>query len=407
MNTNNNLVRKPNKDEEIIEEEEAIELEEDSKSKKDSYHDSAKKKMIKMMGIILGGTVVLLLILFIISLFTSKKYDYGDIEDILTNAAKSYFADFPESLPKDEGSVVEIDSSNLVAAEKMKDLSEYLPDGDVCSGSVKVEKSGSLYLYTPYLNCGDKYSTTELYKKIIDDDNIVTSGDGLYPRNGSYYFRGEKVNNYVKMDESLWRIVKVTADDNVVLINAEGLDFAQPWDDRYNESRYYESGINVYGVSRIREYLERIYSKPVKDDGELILSKSDKSKLVSFNVCTGKRDENSESNDNSLECAETLKEQKIALLTLSDYMYASLDPNCKNANTKSCTNYNYLAIDDEWWLVTANSQDSSTAFKVEKDGSLKVDNANTYSVVRPVVYLNSKVLLKGGKGTLDKPYVLK
>ena len=97
----------------------------------------------------------------------------------------------------------------------------------------------------------------------------------------------------------------------------------------------------------------------------------------------------------------------MGLLTLSDYLYASLDPNCKSANTRSCMNYNYLSIDDEWWLVTANSDDSSTAFKVDRDGVVKADITATYSKIRPVIYLNSKVLLKKGKGTLKDPYVLK
>ena len=408
MNVNENLVKKADKEEEVFEEEEEIELEDDSNnSKKDSYKDSAKKRMIKTMGFILAGTVLLLIIMFIVSLFTSRKYDYEDIEKVLVNAAESYFKDYPESLPQEDGSVVEIDSSNLVAAEKMKDLSEYAPKDVACTGSVQVEKSGSEYLYTPYLNCGDNYTTVELYKKITDEDNIVTAGDGLYSRNGSFYYRGENVNNYVKLDKDLWRIVKVTSDDNVVLIHANGLEYSQPWDDRYNESRLYESGINSYGISRAREYLERIYSKPVEDDGELILSKNDKAKLVNYNLCTAKRDPNSTQNDNSLECQEALKEQKIGLLTLSDYMYASLDPNCKNASTKSCMNYNYLAIDDEWWLVTANSADSSTAYKVDRDGIIKVDTTATYSKMRPVIYLNSKVLIKSGKGTTEKPYKLK
>ena len=156
MNVNENLVKKADKEEEVFEEEEEIELEDDSNnSKKDSYKDSAKKRMIKTMGFILAGTVLLLIIMFIVSLFTSRKYDYEDIEKVLVNAAESYFKDYPESLPQEDGSVVEIDSSNLVAAEKMKDLSEYAPKDVACTGSVQVEKSGSEYLYTPYLNCGD------------------------------------------------------------------------------------------------------------------------------------------------------------------------------------------------------------------------------------------------------------
>jgi hypothetical protein len=47
----------------------------------------------------------------------------------------------------------------------MKELSEYTQEGVVCSGTVQVEKTGTDYLYTPYLNCGENYATVELYKK--------------------------------------------------------------------------------------------------------------------------------------------------------------------------------------------------------------------------------------------------
>ena len=35
------------------------------------------------------------------------------------------------------------------------------------------------------------------------------------------------------------------------------------------------------------------------------------------------------------------------------------------------------------------------------------ENASNYCIVRPVVYLNSKILYKGGEGTLEKPYTVK
>lgn len=405
MNSKENLVKKPKKEDEIEEEIEEIELDDEPK-KSTTSSSPAKKRMITMMAIIIGATLILLFILFIMSLFTTKKYDYDQVEEVLVSAAKSYFKDHPDNLPVDDGDIVEIDSSNLVAEGKMKDLSEYVSDTS-CAASVQVERSGSEYLYTPYLNCGDSYTTVELYKQILNDNDVVTSGDGLYSTGSGYVYRGEFVNNYVQLDNSLWRIVKVTSDDNVVLIHADGLEYSQPWDDRYNESRFYESGLNTYSLSRIREYLDRIYKNPVKDDGEDILSKGDKARIVSHNACVGKRDDASEAKDNSLECKDLLRDQKMSLLTLSDYMYASLDPNCKNVGTKSCMNYNYLAIDDEWWLITANSKDTSTVFKVDRDGVLKADVAATYSKVRPVIYLNSKILLKGGKGTLEKPYIVK
>lgn len=408
MNVNENLVKKQKNEEEEFEEVEDIELEEEKRSSSHgSKDDSAKKKLMKMMAFIVAGAVILIFILFILSLFTKKKYDYEDIEEVLTTAAESYFKDYPESLPAEDGDIVEVDSSNLVVAGKMKDLSEYLQEGVTCSGTVQVEKSGSEYLYTPFLNCGDNYTTVELYKKIVNDDAIVNSGDGLYSRGGSYYYRGEYVNNYVKMDNSLWRIVKVTSDDNIVLIHANGLEYSQPWDNRYNETRLYESGINKYSISRVREYLDRIYNEPVADDGEDILSKKDKAKLVNYNVCTGNRDANSEVKDNSLECKEVLREQKLGLLTLSDYLYASLDANCKNVKSKSCQNYNYLVIREEWWLATGNKDDTYSVFKVDRFGQPAKDTSSTYATVRPVVYLNSRVLYKSGEGTLEKPYKVK
>ncbi len=398
MNTNFNLVKKPKKDDDF---EDDDDLEESNSS---SIDFEAKMKMFKFMGIIVAVMVVILLILYCVSLLSGNHYTYPEIENILKEAAVSYFKDHPETLPANEGSVVEIDSSNLVVAEKMKDLSEYTEEGVVCSGTVQVEKAGTDYLYTPYLNCGDAYTTVELYKKIVSESEIVTSGYGLYSFNGNYVYRGESVNNYVKLGKSLWRIVKVTSNNNIVLISVDGATYTQPWDNRYNEERLYEAGINQYSASRVKEFLEKIYSNPSEKDGEVLLTKADKAKMVSYSVCTGKKSPTSELKDNSEECVEVLQNQKLGLLTLSDYLYASVDPNCKSASTKSCMNYNYLAITQDWWLATANKDDTSTVFSVDRNGVVKTETAGNYAIVRPVITLNSKVLYKSGKGTLEKPF---
>ncbi len=410
MNGNQNMVQKPKEEESYIddEEEEVEEVEETSTSSKSMFgsgSDDAKQKLIKLMLIIVGVTVVFLLLLFIISLFTKKTYTYTDVENIMKDAAISYFEEYPDYLPTQEGSIVEVDAVNLISAGKMKDLSEYLGDGVACSGTVQVQRAGNDFLYTPYLNCGESYLTQELYKKVASE--TVTTGDGLYAAGNAYIFRGENVNNYVELDKSVWRIVKVNSDGSMVLINSDGIQFAQPWDDRYNEEQLFEAGINQYSVSRIKDYLDKVYNNPSKEDGEDILSEKDKSKLIPFSVCIGKRSENSEGKNNSEECMQTLKGQYLGLLTLSDYLYASLDANCKSAATRSCKNYNYLVIRDEWWLVTASKDDTYSTFKVNQSGNAEKDNASTYATVRPVIYLNSRVLYKSGEGTLEKPYKVK
>ena len=404
MGSNFNLVSRPPKksddEDDDLKDEEEVEVE----VKKKSNDNAMKKRMIMFMGIIVGFTVLLLLILFIASLSKSRNYSYEDIETIMKNAAVSYFKDYPEYLPTTEGGIVEVDSSNLVVAGKMKDLSEYTKEGVLCTGSVQVEKSGSEYLYSPILNCGNNYATVSLTSKVVTE-NVVSSGYGLYELNdGSYVFRGEDVNNYVELENSLWRIVKVTNDGNIVLVNQNGAGYSQPWDDRYNEARRYESGINEYRASRVKEYLGKIYKNPSKDDQEDVLSKNDKSKIVSYSLCIGKRTPTSESSDNSIECSSVYENQKLGLLTLSDYMMASIDPNCKSSETRSCKNYNYLVIDSDWWLATANSENDSTVYMVDRNGVVEPDNASNYAIVRPVIYLNSKVMYKSGNGTLEKPF---
>jgi len=407
MSTKFNIVKKPAKKDEIDEEEEELEVEvtEESKTVSDSI---LKDRMIKFMLIIVGVIVIILLILYLFSLTSKKTYEYTDIEAILTNAAKSYFADYPDSLPANDGDVVEIDSSNLVYAGKMQDLSTYpTKSGEVCTGSVQVARAGSEYLYTPYLNCGTTYSTIELYKKVIADENVVNSGYGLYSVGNAYVFRGEIVDNYVKLDNSLWRIVKVTADNNMVLISNEGILYEKTWDNRYNQDRLYDAGINQYSASRIKEFLDKAYVSPSAENGEDILSDNDKTKLVSYNLCVGKRSVASETKDNSEECASLLNDQKYGLLTLSDYLMASIDPNCKSAATKTCKNYNYLVNKFEWWLVTANKDDTSQVFKVGRNGIATLENASAACKVRPVIHLNSSVLYKSGSGTEEDPYTVR
>ena len=307
---NGNLVKKPNKDEEEIIEEEEVELEEeDDSSDSKSKEKAAKRKLILLMGIIMVGALLLLFVLWVVSLFSSKTYSYEDMETIMKDAAVSYFADHPEDLPENDGDIVEIDVANLVYAGKMQDLSTYRSDATACTGTVQVEKSDTEYLYTPFLNCGESYYSLELYKKVVEDNPITNSGAGLYSYNNQYIFRGETVNNYVQLDKSLWRIVKINSSGNVVLINNDGIDIYQPWCNRYNEEYSYEAGINKYDVSRMKEYFQKVLTNPEEDKGEDILSSKDRTRIEPYTLCVGERSMDSENKNNSDECKQTVKNQ--------------------------------------------------------------------------------------------------
>ena len=398
------------KDEEIMDEDEMeFEQEDDDDDDDDGkiLEADAKKKMIRFMGLIIGGFIILILILYLFSLMNQKTYSFEKIEKILEDAAASYFKDNPSSLPKNDGDIVEIDSTNLVAAGKMKDLSYYTKKGVICTGLVRVEKSADEYLYLPYLNCGDSYSSLELYKKIQEDNPTVSSGYGLYSMKGEYVFRGENIANYVKLDNSLWRVVKINNNNNVVMILEKGLTYTQYWDNRYNEESKYDSGINQYSSSRIKEFLDKIYTSPDSKKGEEILSTHDKARLASIDVCVGKRNNETEVKDNSLDCKEKYRNQKIGLLSLSDFLLASTDANCKSPLTRSCKNYNYLVVSYNWWLSTAFSENTFGVYQINSGGVAKPVYANNYAFVRPVIALSNAVKYSSGTGTEKDPYIIK
>ena len=363
-----------------------------------------KKKLMRIMLIVVGVLVLLLVVILIISLFSNGNKTYEEIEEDLKNAAMEYYEVQSGLLPREEGETVTVRASALIDAGYMKPLSE-LREGENCSGRVEVTKIGDNMVYTPYLDCGDNYTTKELYKAVLEQ-GIVTSGNGLYDMNGEKVYRGDNVNNYVQLDNQMFRIVKVTSDNKILLIlNEMDSTLSTYYDDRYNPDRMFNSGFNDYRISRIYEYLDRLYNNKLS---VTILSSNDKTKLTPFNLCIGKRASTDTTNNNSLECSDVLENQMIGLLTASDFMNASLDANCRATTNKSCQNYNYLRLrETEWWLVTSNSLNNYEAYVVKSAGYIDENQASGYKKVRPTVMLNNNVMIKSGSGSASNPFILK
>ncbi len=100
---------------------------------------------------------------------------------------------------------------------------------------------------------------------------------------------------------------------------------------------------------------------------------------------------------------------KIGLMYVSDYMYASGYFNSTSTTTGSSYYYgnqNWLYKGYEW-TITPQSNSSSYAFLVYSNGSVNNYNVASYgNVARPAFYLTSNVYIAGGNGTFDNPYTL-
>lgn len=355
----------------------------------------------KKMIYIVVGIIAIVFIFYLLNVVGTKlftKSSYDDVEDIMKSAAISYYRDNDGLLPNTIGNTVEVEASDLVSGKYMKDIAKYIKKKNVtCTGKVKVTNVNGNFRYNPILDCGDEYKDISLADYIKTNTSIVESGNGLYSSSNGFAYRGDDVQNYVKFGDNTYRIVKIENDHIVLIYTSKLVNMA--WDDRYNVDKNSKVGINDYSVSRIKDYLQDLYN------GNTMFSEEEKLLISNYNLATGKRIESDTDKTNSIEGSVLFQNQYIGLLTVSDYLNASLDENCTSSTSVSCINYNYLMdIETSFWTVTADKDTSYKVFKVDSNIGISLVNASSSSGVQPVIYLVSDAIYTSGDGTEDNPY---
>lgn len=361
-----------------------------------------KKKLIYILTGIMGLMIVVIIIVAIVSSIGGKKLSYEKIEDKMKLAAEAYFEDNTNSLPQEAGKSVTVDSSTLINGGYLDELSKMVEEGVNCTGKVTVTKNGNKYLYSPILNCGSNHQTKALTNVVTSNNPIVKSGDGLYNVGEVSKFKGEYVNNYVQIDNYLWRILDIDSEGYMRVIYADStMDETYVWDDRYNIDRDENVGINNYDISRIKETMKSL------EEGTTYISEESKANLAYRTICIGKRSsENLEMNINE-ECQVKISDQLFGLPYTIDYLSASTDANCKKINDQSCENYNYLMNSSlSSWTLNAQKENSYKAFAVSRSG-YSISTASNERYLRPTVYLSNNTIYAGGTGTKTDPYKIK
>ena len=390
------------------------------------------KKMYRYIVLLLIVVLILIFSFWFINILTGgTKLSYVSLEEKLVVAAKKYVEDNKSVLPSEIGTSSTISSTVLINNNYIDDLSSYISDSSInCNGKVEIYKvEDGYYNYTPVLSCGNKYNSIKLSDKVLLDNNYgVVSGDGLYERangifvtdynelgreseNYEYVFRGDSVNNFVKIDENIWRIVAIKSNGDMLLIYTGSTQKPSVWDDRYNEDVNKNQGINNYEYndikSRAMDSVLNFY------DGKLTLMNKEEYSLntkyltVPMDLCIGKRSTEDSDFSGEIECSLILKNQYVGLLPAYYYMSASLDSGCNSTISKNCGNYNYLSyFGDYWWLLTANSENTNEAFYISNKfiASTLCSSKNS---IRPIIMLGSRAVYDSGIGTEDEPYMIK
>lgn len=361
------------------------------------FDNPIAKKAVMGLGIFL---LVIIIIILIASCSGGKKYTYEEFEAKLIYEAQKYYETHSDRLPSKDKDTTSLSIQTLIDNKQIRDTADMTKDKVSCRGSVEITNNNGYYLYIPMLDCGSNYKSLVLRDELIKDDNIVTSGNGLYKTSDGYIYKGDTVNNNLVFNDISYRIMGIDNDGVIKVIDTTKRE-SVVWDDRYNTEKASAMGINDYFSnnlnSRIKDTLENLY----KDDE--VFPSEVKAYFVSNTVCIGKMSLNDVANSNV--CDTKLNNQVFSLLTAKDFYIPSLDPNCNN-NSKACMNYNYLSLIGNSWTITGDKDSTHKVYKISS-GDLDLKNASSMSSYKIVAYLDKNVLFASGDGSEANPYVIK
>ncbi len=357
-----------------------------------------KKKIYFIFGGILGA-ILLILLIFLIIKFVNRKLSYADMEDQLVEATSKYLKEHPDSYPTESNPSVTILGETLVNEKYLKKEINKLVK-DTCSAEIEVLFKNESYQVKPFLSCS-RYDTKLFYDKVLEDNPVTSKGSGLYDLNEMVVFRGDSPNNYVKFNDTLWRIVKMDPVDYTVTMILDDIKYTVngPWDNRYNTTEESKHGINHFSLSVISNTLDTLYQENFSDKA--------KSYMLPMNICAGERSETESINDGSVECSYILPEQKyLSLLPLYDYINASTDYQCTNASSFACQNYNYLVNPaGKWWTLTPDGYQGTKVYSINFKGRISSEAADSKKYARYVAAIDGSMIYRKGNGTSSNPYI--
>ena len=362
-----------------------------------SFYSNNKAKVT------LFGSVAFVMLFIIITIaiavkIVGIKITYEKLEERLENAALKFLTENPSELPNDTKPTIVINADTLIENKYIKELKKYVKDPS-CTANILVDYINKEYKYQAYLKC-NKFKTEKFIDTLKNNNKISQTGEGLYEMNNELVFRGQNPNNFISFADRLWRIVKVNKKWNIeIIVTTEKADINDEWDNRYNTEKESQRGINNFLLSRAFTNIKNFYDNNLNNYQTF---------LTTYDLCVGKRLEESTDKNGNLECSEKIENQFIGLLPVYDFMNASLDGLCQTTISKECQNYNYLTDNKfKWWTMTGNMKTTFDVFYISGRGPVQSTYASMNAQNRFVVALNRDILFKSGDGTKSNPYTIR
>lgn len=237
------------------------------------------------------------------------------------------------------------------------------------------------------------------------NEGLLVSEDEL---GQTYYFRGSVDNNYVKMNNLMFRIVRINGDGSVRLILDNTLEDNSYYLRRINKTNEYLNNM-IFNNSDIKKVLDEWYNTNLLSVDNYIASSNfcyDNAFYLQneSEYFTNSYDRIYVSNAASLNCQEGIYVGKVGLLSIDEVIYAG-------ASKDGINNSYYLynpSILNNWWTMSSskvNAQSNNVNnYLITSGGGIDLEGKlNSSYGIRPVISLDKSVKVSG-MGTLENPY---
>ena len=187
------------------------------------------------------------------------------------------------------------------------------------------------------------------------------------------YYVGLVSNNYLLFNNMLFRIVKINADNSIVIVSEEPLANV----DYTNDGRFANSSLDRW----LNDYFYNLLEPKYQD------------LIVSSRWCD---DVIAKDDYNKIECSRESAKRKVGILSIQDY------------NNTFSENSSFLDNPGLTWYANINDDNNAWTLSSLYDYPLKamIMNQKYLFNVRPAVTLNKNVKILDGDGSFDNPYIL-
>ena len=252
---------------------------------------------------------------------------------------------------------------------------------------------------------------TFLEKILKDNSNIISNIDytseivetGLTKIDNTYYFRGNPLNNYFKVDDYLLRIVGINSDNSIKLAFANNT-----LDNQFNEYSNKEETV-VFNTSTAAAALSTWYEENIAKYDEYLVSKDycvDTTYTKYYSQITyGGNKRLFDEDSPSLVCNAGDRDyggkysSKVGILSADELSIIGFSSKFNNQN-------NYLFLNKDICTSTPYSYYYGAYITVlNKEGKLSYTKVNNTCTMIPIININGHLTIKG-EGTTDNPYEL-